>query len=114
MELIIYILIGWGTTDFLVNGSILDEIRVYFLVKNPIIAKLLSCVRCSGFWVGVLMGLISLAFSEESILPLEPIPALSIVASGFLISGSSVIINALMIFLLTSNFKNNNQISDEQ
>lgn len=114
MELLIYLLIGWGITDFLVNGSILDGIRIYLLVKYPTFGKLLSCIRCSGFWVGVLMGLISIKTMGGSIVPVEEIPTFQVIGSGFLISGSSIIINALMIFLLTRNLKNNNQTTDEE
>lgn len=115
MEYLIYILIGWGITDTLVNGSILDRVRVYFLVKFPLLYKLLTCIRCSGFWVGILMGLtpglnpLLITFYGVSSLPL-----IGVLASGFLIGGSSVIINALMIFLLTRNLKNNKEILDEQ
>lgn len=97
---LIYILIGWGTTDILVNGSILDGLRSYAIVKFPLLAKLLTCVRCSGFWVGILMGLLSGGIFELSFYPL------GVLTSGFLVSGSSVILNALMIYLLTRNFKN--------
>jgi hypothetical protein len=107
MEYLIYILIGWGITDILVNGSILDRVRVYFLVKFPLLSKLLTCIRCSGFWVGILMGVVlSLTQGELKLL--------NVLGSGFLISGSSVIINALMIYLLTRNFKNNREPLDEQ
>jgi len=114
MHYLIYILIGWGITDVLVNGSILNEIRCYFLVKFPLIAKLLTCIRCSGFWVGILMGLIFYFTSGEVLfLDFLELPVFPVLASGFLISGSSVIINALMISLLTKNFKNNREFLDE-
>lgn len=104
---LIYILIGWGTTDILVNGSILDRIRVYLMVKSPLLSKLLTCIRCSGFWAGIIMGILSGGISTFSYYPLQ------ILASGFLISGSSVIINALMISLLTKNFKNTKTLDEE-
>lgn len=116
MEYLIYILIGWGLTDFLVNGSILDKIRVYFLVKFPLFAKLLSCIRCSGFWVGAFLGTLPLYeispfyFFEEEIFV-----GIRAMASGFLIAGSSVIINALIFSLyyrgITPNKEN---ITDEE
>ena len=97
MDYLIYILIGWGITDFLVNGSILDQTRVYFLVKAPLLAKLLTCIRCSGFWAGVLMGLG--CFFGQLLSPMRNFePTLQIICSGFLIGGSSVIINALLVY----------------
>lgn len=104
---LLYILIGWGATDILVNGSILDGIRIYMMVKFPFVSKLLTCIRCSGFWVGILMGILSLKSIGFSI------SALHVLASGFLVSGSSVIINALMIYLLTKNFKNTEPLDEE-
>lgn len=104
---LIYILIGWGATDILVNGSILDGLRVYATVKFPLLSKLLTCVRCSGFWVGILMGLFSGGVFGLSSYPI------GILTSGFFISGSSVIINALMVYLLTRNFKNRD-LPDEE
>lgn len=104
---LIYILIGWGATDILVNGSILDRIRIYLMVKSPTLSKLLTCIRCSGFWVGILMGVFTGGISIFSYYPLQ------ILSSGFLVSGSSVIINALMIYLLTKNFKNTETLDEE-
>ena len=103
MDFLIYILIGWGITDFLVNGSILDKIRTYFLVKAPMLAKLFSCIRCSGFWVGVLMGTIPLLdFGPSLLREYGKFWGLQIVASGFLISGSAVIINSLLFFFYSN------------
>ena len=113
MDYLIYILIGWGITDFLVNGSILDQIRVYFLVKSPMLAKLLTCIRCSGFWVGVLMGVFCLLDLASS--PLWNFnPVVQTIASGFLISGSSVIINALIFSFFSRRIVNKNQSTDEE
>ena len=99
MNFLIYILIGWGITDILVNGSIFKGVRNYFLVKSPAIGKLFSCVQCSGFWVGILMGILfylNLIFS-----PFDKSYFLSdVIASGALISGSCVIINSLVFSLL--------------
>lgn len=109
MEYLIYILIGWGITDFLVNGSILDKLRVYLLVKFPLLAKLLSCIRCSGFWVGVIMGIFS-----DPLFSFRNLEIAQILASGFLIAGSSVIINALMFSFYSRGTINNQQTIDEE
>lgn len=103
MGYLIYILIGWGITDFLVNGSILDRVRVYFLVKVPVLAELLTCIRCSGFWVGSLMGLVCLSGVMKSPF-LDFHPLVQVISSGFLIGGSSVIINSLMIYFLSPRY----------
>jgi hypothetical protein len=118
MEYLIFILIGWGITDFLVSGSILDRVRVYALVKIPLLGKLLSCVRCSGFWVGVLMWM-TLSLIEFFPLPLtQPenfkVLLAQIFASGFLISGSSVIINSLLFYFHTAGMKTSIQKEEPQ
>ena len=106
MNFLIYILIGWGITDILVNGSIFNEIRNYFLVKFPSIGKLFSCVQCSGFWVGILMGI--LFYSDFIFPPFDKSHFLSdIFISGALISGSCVIINSLVFSLYSRGNKNN-------
>ena len=106
MNFLIYILIGWGITDILVNGSIFNGVRNYFLVKSPAIGKLFSCVQCSGFWVGILMGI--LFYSNLIFSPFDKAYFLSdVIASGALISGSCVIINSLVFSMYSRGNKNN-------
>ena len=109
MESIILLTIGWSITSILVNGSIFDGLRNYLLVKQPIFAKLLSCMQCSGFWVGILLG--SLATSGIVYNPLDflvggsglPQQILTIVFYAFLNSGVSVLLNGLMIMFTYRN-----------
>lgn len=106
MNFLIYILIGWGITDILVNGSIFNGIRNYFLVKSPSIGKLFSCIQCSGFWVGILMGILS--YLELIFPPFQKSYFLSdIFISGALISGSCVIINSIVFSLYSRGNRNN-------
>jgi len=108
MDYLIYILVGWGITDILVNGSILQEIRNYFLVQLPFFGKLFTCVQCSGFWVGVLMGILSYLGSLTS--PLWDCPApVQVIGSGFLISGCCVMINSVVFSLLSRSQKNKSE-----
>jgi|688.fasta_scaffold1246382_2 hypothetical protein len=112
MDYLIYILIGWGITDILVNGSILNGIRNFCLVKIPFLGKLFTCIQCSGFWVGIFLGLLSLLDVLES--PLwDFIPVARVLASGFLISGCSVVINSTVFSLLSKRTKINNTDNEE-
>ena len=112
MDCLIYILIGWGITDILVNGSILDGIRNFFLVKVPFLGKLFTCIQCSGFWVGILLGVLStLNFLETPLW--DFIPVARVFASGFLISGCSVIINSTVFSLLSRRTKNSNKNNEK-
>lgn len=56
MEFIITMLLfGFAVTTTVVNGSIFDKLRNWTLVKAPFFGKLLTCIMCFGFWVGVLI-----------------------------------------------------------
>lgn len=108
MEDLFYIIIGWSITSILVNGSIFDPLRIYLLVKKPILHKLFSCMQCSGFWVGIIMGILSV-----SGLIYHPLGSLfniqnpwvgstfSLVSYGFLNSGISVLVNSLVVFFFS-------------
>ena len=106
--LLLLIIIGWSITNIIVNGSIFDDIRIYLMVKNQMFSKLLTCMQCSGFWVGIGLGIFSVLrhiinpFSDflnpDSILHLP----LTILAWGFFNSGISVLVNSLIVFLLNS------------
>jgi hypothetical protein len=113
MDLLIYILVGWGITDILVNGSILNGVRSFCLIRIPILGKLFSCVQCSGFWVGILLGVLSVLEVLES--PLWDFsPVARVFASGFLISGCSVLIKSTIFSLLSKNSKNKSISADEE
>ena len=108
LTVFIFTLIGWSITNIIVNGSIFDAIRIYLMVKNQMFSKLLTCMQCSGFWVGVILGFFTLldhiqnpfyqVLNTDSLLYFP----LTILACGFWNSGISVIMNSLIVFLLNS------------
>ena len=51
-----FILSGIGITNLIVNSSIFSGIRDYIKGKSKFFGELISCMMCSGFWVGVLMS----------------------------------------------------------
>lgn len=53
INFLLFILAGVGITNLVVNATILDSPRDYMSNKHPLIKKLLSCMTCSGFWVGI-------------------------------------------------------------
>jgi len=104
-QIVLFCLIGWSITSILVNGSIFDGLRIYLAVKAPIFSKLLSCMQCSGFWVGILLGV--LAINDFLIHPLGNMVVaetpwvhniFAAISYGFLNSGISVLLNGVMIF----------------
>jgi hypothetical protein len=99
-------LIGWSLTNLLVNGSIFDPLRNYLLIKSPAIAKLLTCMQCSGFWVGVFIGILSyhgiLYNIVYYVVPIQNAwysQPLTVFFHGVFISGVSVFINSILTFL---------------
>ena len=105
--IIIFLLIGWSITSILVNGIIFNSLRNYTIVKLPKLSNLMTCMQCSGFWVGVLLGLLSVF--NITINPICELFNMKIGNSffidilvlffyGTLNSGVSVIINSLLIY----------------
>lgn len=108
MKDLFYLIIGWSITSILVNGSIFDPLRIYLLVKKPILHKLFSCMQCSGFWVGIIIGILSVSGLIYN--PLDSLFSIqnpwlchiiSVVSYGFLNSGISVLVNSLVVFFFS-------------
>ena len=103
MEILIMLFLGWSLTNILVNGSILDKIRDYSLVKIRPLGKLLSCVMCSGFWVGLFIYLVAYYFSNFVNIDLDVFikdSMLNSIPFAFINSGFSVIVNSIIIYLI--------------
>lgn len=98
MTLLIAILVAYGVTNIVTQGSIFYSFREWFgtsmVSSNRLkwlygkIYKLLNCPMCFGFWVGILVG----AF-------LGPFPAWNIIFNGSLYSGTTWLIFCLAQFL---------------
>jgi hypothetical protein len=56
MNLTLFVLTSWGLTQILVYGKILSKIRP----TQGWLGELLSCPMCTGFWVGVILWILSL------------------------------------------------------
>lgn len=59
IKLILYIITVFALTTIIVQSLVFKPIRNFFKRKVKIIHKLLSCMLCTGFWVGVFMFIIS-------------------------------------------------------
>lgn len=65
VTLILFILIGTGITNLVVNSTILDNLRDFIIDKakflgdslGGLVETLLSCMMCSGFWIGLIVSL---------------------------------------------------------
>jgi hypothetical protein len=101
MTYILLFLLGWGITSTIINGSIFDGIRNYFMVKSPMLGKLFSCIRCLGFWIGFV---IFIPLTHFSIIPPifpEGIPYfISLFSMPIFQSNFGVIVESFLIFLV--------------
>lgn len=64
MNLILFALATIGLSNILVHGKILDVIKIFgksirqILTYPKFLNELLSCYECTGFWSGLIVGLI--------------------------------------------------------
>jgi hypothetical protein len=98
METFILLFLGWALTSLLVNGSIFDPLRNYLLVMYPFFGKLLSCIQCTGVWVGALI-FIPLVASELAT-NIYPILWVNYIAYPVIQSGFSVLVESFIIWLV--------------
>jgi len=66
IEIFLLIIIGVSITNIIVNASVLETARNFLFKRFRISEGLLSCMLCSGFWVGLFLGFTS--FREIGIL----------------------------------------------
>jgi len=57
-DLLLYSLASYGLCHILMYGKILSPLRDK-LVKIDFFNELLSCALCTGFWTGLIIGIIS-------------------------------------------------------
>jgi hypothetical protein len=76
MLILIYLILGcYGVTSIIVQSKLFKPFRAWVEGKSTFFGKLVSCMLCSGFWVGLLMVILfnmSPAYSflgEYSLLP---------------------------------------------
>jgi hypothetical protein len=101
----LFLFIGWSITSVIVNGKIFDPIRNYFLVKNPFIGNLISCVQCTSVWLGALIFWPLLAVGEVS--HISEHHWISYLVYPFLQSGSAVMLESFVIYLVKGASRNN-------
>jgi hypothetical protein len=107
MTYILLFLLGWGITSTIVNGSIFNGIRNYFIIKIPILGKLFSCIRCLGFWVGFSIFIPLIHFNIiPPIFPDEIPYFISIFSMPIFQSNFGVVVESFIIFLVKGT-KNN-------
>lgn len=56
-EFLLFLLTGIGITNIVVNASILDFPRDFVIARSTFFGNLITCMLCSGFWVGIFLWL---------------------------------------------------------
>ncbi len=81
IEFFLFLLAGVGITNLIVNAGILEGPRNYLSQHSKFLGDLVSCMMCSGVWVGVILGLF---FGFHPVLSGAAISFLSYVVSEIL------------------------------
>ncbi len=51
-------MILYGICQIIVEGTILSKFRMFLLGKSKFLFTLITCMICTGFWVGVIISLL--------------------------------------------------------
>jgi len=57
IDFLLFIFAGVGITNLVVNASVLNTPRNFLTSRSSFMSGLLECMMCSGFWVGIVLGL---------------------------------------------------------
>ncbi len=85
VNLLLFILVGVGITNLVVNASLLDNLRDIVIKESSFFGKLVTCMMCSGFWIGCAVSLFY--------------PSIGIIAGGAVISLLSYITGTILDYL---------------
>ena len=92
MELIIWLLAAYGTSQILVFGSIFNKQRTWITRKSTFLGDLLSCMMCTATWIGFLFSVFFFSPTQT----LTWIPYTNIFFDGMLASGGVWAINTII------------------
>jgi len=108
----LHLFLAWCITNVLVNGNVLDPIRDYLLVRISPLGRMMSCVMCTGFWVGFFLSLVMDARLDSHFL--YDSRYFHYISYGFISSGVSTIINSLLIFFIKEYTEKSVIVRDEK
>ena len=110
MELLWFVLTGYGLTQLIVYGSIFEKARAYIKSKSDFFGELVHCPMCTGFWVGVLLFGLN-PFTELFNFELNLVNSL---ICGWLGSGTSYLMNMVFTDKGVNFFHNHTDGSQQQ
>lgn len=57
MFFLLFLLAGIGITNLVVNATLLEKPRNFLIANSYFFGMLVSCMMCTGFWVGFILGI---------------------------------------------------------
>jgi len=57
MNLILFILGVVGMTHIIVDGEVSKPVHQWIKPRLPVLARIMDCYQCAGFWCGLVLGL---------------------------------------------------------
>ena len=59
VDVLVWVLATFGMTTIIVNSTVMLPVRNVVSKVSPFLGKLINCILCMGFWVGVFWGVLS-------------------------------------------------------
>jgi len=91
VELGVLIVAGYGLTSVVTHSLIAKPVRNFLSKRSLKIYEFVKCPQCVGFWVGVLLTIL-----VPELLDIAEFPVLNWLLAGFVVSGSSWFIHAIL------------------
>jgi hypothetical protein len=63
MNLVLFLLAVVGLTHIVVDSEISEPVHKWIELRIPLIAKIMDCYQCGGWWCGVALGLMLLSYN---------------------------------------------------
>jgi len=62
MNVLLFILGVVGMTHIIVDGEISGPVYEWIKPRLPVVARVMDCYQCAGFWCGLVLGLTLLSY----------------------------------------------------
>jgi hypothetical protein len=63
MNLALFILAVIGLTHIIVDAEISEPVHKWVEPRSPIVARVMDCYQCSGFWCGLVLGPVLVSYN---------------------------------------------------
>lgn len=84
LNFMLFLFASVGISNIIVNSYIFEGLRETILLKNDFFGKMINCMLCTGFWIGIILWTANpIIFSQFGILAPIAAGAISSLASSF-------------------------------